>query len=637
MRHILFSLIFILSIGKNDSKAQQKQVEKPNILWITIEDTSPEFIGVYGNSYAKTPNIDKIATEGVRFNNAFSTGTVCSPSRSCIITGVKTYKLGTGHHRSSVPIPDYIKGFPYYLQKEGYYTTNNKKTDYNIANEDAFIDKAWNESSDNAGWWNRKPGQPFFAVFNYAESHQSRTMTWPYPQYKKEIYDQLKPEERIGDNEFPMPPIYHDSPEMRKQFARVYNSLKFTDKKIGDLLDKLDKDHLRDSTIIFFYADHGEGMPRGKTNGIDYGYRVPFVIWFPPMYSHLSPWGKAGVVSSELIDFEDLAPTMISLAQGKAPDYMTGRILIGKDRSQPVDQLFLSNDRADNSPDLVRTITDGEFMYSRNFMAFEPELRYIRYMEIADVKQQMRNDFKKGKLDKFQQSLFAPRAPEVLFDIKNDPWEMNNLAQDPKYNKQLLNLRENLIKHMINEKDVLLLPEYETNEISKSQILFEYRQDSNKFPVNEICEAASLSGFRGKEIAVKQIAMLNSPDKFIRYWAIIGLRSQPSEILKFYQTEIIKAINDTYPPIATTASAIAFQEFANESGRERLKQFCTDPNMDISLMAVNYLLYLDNKAPFIETVKLVYNMPDRNYNVKAACLDFLGSLGLVPNDFKHSE
>ena len=270
---------------------------KPNILWITIEDTSPQFIGCYGNKNARTPVIDQLASEGIRFTNAFSTGTVCSPSRTAIITGIKTYMTGTGNHRSKYPIPEYIKGFPYYLQELGYYTTNNQKTDYNVANEKDFIKEAWHESSGDAGWWNRKSGQPFFSVFNFNESHQSRTMTMTYEWYTENVLDHLSQEERISENEFEMPPFYLDSPEMRKQFARVYNSIKLTDNRIDELLKRLEKDNLKDSTIIFFFADHGEGMPRGKTNGINYGYRVPFVIWFPEMYKHLSPWGTGGIVT----------------------------------------------------------------------------------------------------------------------------------------------------------------------------------------------------------------------------------------------------------------------------------------------------------------------------------------------------
>lgn len=635
-RRLICALGLIFSVFTLVSS--QTRTAKPNILWITIEDTSPQFIGAYGNKYANTPNIDSLAASGIRFTNAFSTGTVCSPSRSCIITGIKTYKLGTGNHRSSIPVPDYIKGFPYYLQQAGYYCTNHQKTDYNVAKAKEFIQQAWNENSGKAGWWGRKPGQPFFAVFNYMESHQSRTMTWSYEQYKKEIYDKLPLNERIGDNDFPMPPIYDDSPEMRKQFARVYNSIKYTDNEIGALLEKLDQDHLRDSTIIFFYADHGEGMPRGKTNGINYGYRVPMVIWFPKMYAYLSPWGKAGSVSTELVDFEDLAPTVISLAQGKVPDYMTGRILVGPHRSNPANQLFLSNDRADNSPDMVRTITDGRFVYSRNFMPYEPELRYIRYMEIGEIKQQMRTDLKADKLNRFQQSLFKPRAPEMLFDIKNDPWEMHNLANDPKYAKQLANYRKTLCAHMISEQDILLLPEYQTNLISASgKYLFEYRQDPKLFPVKEIADVASLSGFRNKETAKQQANLLNSKNEIIRYWAMMGLHCQYAGDLNAYQSQINKAMDDNYPPVKIIAAATAYNNFGSKKGEEVLKKYSLDPNNDLALMAVNFLLYVKHPEPFIQTIREAKVKQGTSYNVKAGCNDFLGMLGLIPNNSNYEE
>lgn len=614
--------------------AQQKQADRPNILWITIEDTSPQFIGAYGNKDARTPNIDQLAKEGVRFTNAFSTGTVCSPSRSAIITGIKTYKLGTGHHRSKVPTPDYIKGFPFYLRQHGYFTSNNKKTDYNLLAGQSFIREAWNENSGKAGWWQRKLGQPFFSVFNYMESHQSKTMTLPFGEYKKQILDHLKPEEIIGDNNFKMPPIYHDSPEMRKQFARVYNSIKYTDKLIGDLLTRLENDNLKDSTIIFFYADHGEGMPRGKTNGIDYGYRVPFIVWFPPMYKHLSPWGKSGVVTDELIDFEDLAPTILSLAGAKLPDYLKGRILIGKNRSEPVKQIYLSSDRSDNGPDLVRTITNGRYVYSRNFMPFQPELRFIRYMEVGEIKQQMRTDLKTGKLDSLQKSLFEPRQPESLYDIENDQWETRNLALEPAYQNMLKNFREDIGAHIVAERDILLLPEYKTNLISKSTTAYEYRLDSEKYPVKEIYAAASLSGFRDLKIAKKQVALLKNTNEDIRYWAILGLRSQQLDVQKKYKSSIIEALKDNYAPVAITAAAIAYDVFANKDAEAYLQNAITNTNRDLALMAINYLLYVKNPKPFISILKNINDDKKADYNVKSASEDVLGKLGLIKNELE---
>lgn len=609
---------------------------RPNILWVTIEDTSPQFIGCYGNIDARTPVIDKLAKDGVRFTNAFSTGTVCSPSRCTIITGVRSYKMGTGNHRSNYPIPAFIHGFPYYLQQAGYYTTNNAKTDYNVAKPAEFTKDAWNESSAKAGWWNRKQGQPFFAVFNFMDSHQSRTMTDSYDKYVKEVIDELPVADRIGDNDFEVPPFYRNTPEMRRQLARVYNALKLTDNKIGKLLQRLSDDHLTDSTIIFFYGDHGEGIPRGKTNGINLGYRVPFAIWFPPMYKNLSPWGT-GVVTNEMVDFEDLAPTVISLAGGIQPDYLKGRTLMGNKRSKPVDHLMLSSDRSDNGIDMIRSITNGRYVYSRNYLPFMPEARYIRYMEIGDIKQQMRKDLAENKLNSLQKSLFEPRPAEFLYDIKNDRWETTNLVNNPASKEVLEKMRKLLDEEILQSRDVMFLPEYEISIISKTTTPYEYRLNETNYPLRQIYNAASLSGKRGIDIATQQIKLLNSTDKIIRYWAITGLRSQSADVLKPYRAQIIKAMQDVYPPVAVTASAISYNKFNNTQAEENLKKYSISENGDIALMSINFLQYVNNKEPFISTVKAVHEMTGRSYDVKAASMDFLGSLGLVPNNSKYEE
>ncbi len=349
--------------------------------------------------------------------------------------------------------------------------------------------------------------------------------------------------------------LFSDSPKCVK-ICPVYNAIKLTDNEIATLLKRLDDDHLRDSTIIFFYADHGEGMPRGKTNGINYGYRVPFVIWIPEMYNYLSPWGTGGVVTDELIDFEDLAPTLISLAGGKVPNYLKGRPLMGIGRTPAANHLVLSADRSDNGIDLVRSVTDGKFMYSRNFMPFMPEAKYIRYMEIGEIKQHMRTDLAENKLNALQKSLFDDRPAEFLFDISNDIWETKNLAADPAYSGILAKMRKQLKNELLRSRDVLLLPEYEIELISKTTTAYEFRMDKAKFPVSEIYGAASLSGIRGKEVAEKQVELLKSKNRFVRYWAAVGLRSQADEVLKNFRSEIIKSTQDTYPPVAITASAI---------------------------------------------------------------------------------
>lgn len=601
---------------------QAQPERRPHILWITIEDTSPHFIGCYGNEQARTPNMDRLMKEGVRFTNAFSTNTVCSPSRTTLITGVRTSEAGTGHHRSKYPVPDFMHGFPYYLQGAGYYTSNNFKTDYNVAGDKSYVEDAWNESSQEAGWWNRKPGQPFFAVFNYMDSHQSRTMTSSYEKYTKDVLNELPADQQINDTDFPMPPFMRDSPEMRKQFARVYNSLKLTDNKIGDLLRHLEDDGLMDSTIIFLFSDHGEGIPKGKTNGMNLGYRVPFSIWFPPMYEHLSPWGT-GVVTDELISFEDLAPTVIALASGIVPAYMKGRKLVGEQRTEPVSFLELSSDRSDNGIDLVRSITDGKYVYSRNYMPFMPQLRYINYMEISEIKQQMRGDLTAGKLNKLQRELFEPRPAEFLFDTREDPWELHNLADDPRYRDQLIKMRTTLEQAILKSKDIMFLPEYELAEISKSGTAYEYRLDASRYPIDMIYDAAKFSGMRGQDILAKQVELLSHENKIVRYWAVLGLRSQEQHLLHAFRPQLMECMQDEYPPVKVTAAAIAYDVFADGTAADILIEAASSTNPYLALMALNYLLYIADPQPFVESVQMISTMPDLNESVVWACEDFL--------------
>src|SRR5581483_7181273 len=335
-------------------------------------------LGCYGNKHARTPNMDRLAAQGIRFTRAFSTAPVCAPSRCAIITGCLPGTLGTAHHRSHFPIPNSIKGFPYYLRQAGYHTSNNAKTDYNLAGEPRFIREAWDEcfggsgwgtnfgvnddtfeeSPDEAGWWHRKPGQPFFAVFNLANSHQSRTMTYPYDWYVENVLNKLPPEDRIAPADIDVPPFYRDTPEVRRQFARVYNSLQLTDQEFGRIIARLEADGLKDDTIIFCFADHGEGIPRGKTSALPMGFQVPFFVYLPPKYQHLAPWSRGGVTDELVSSSEDVAPTMLSLAGVEIPKHMTGRPLLGAQRRVARPYVWAGRDRIDESSDLSRAVTD---------------------------------------------------------------------------------------------------------------------------------------------------------------------------------------------------------------------------------------------------------------------------------------
>ncbi|MEE3218890.1 MAG: sulfatase, partial [Planctomycetota bacterium] len=262
--------------------------ESPNILWITAEDMSA-VLGCYGDDYATTPNIDRLAEQSVRYTHAFATAPVCSPSRSCLITGCYAPSLGTQQMRSAFPIPTHMQGFPALLRRRGYYTSNNVKTDYNTANWKQITAASWNESSNNGHWRNREDkSRPFFSVFNLMTSHQSRSMVWPHARFVKEVQSRLAAGEIHDPAQAPLPPYYPDTPVVRRTVARFYDCVTAMDKEVGALLKQLADDGLAEDTIVFFFSDHGTGLPRHKRARLDSGMHVPLLIRFPDKFKHLA-------------------------------------------------------------------------------------------------------------------------------------------------------------------------------------------------------------------------------------------------------------------------------------------------------------------------------------------------------------
>lgn len=580
--------------------------QQPNILWLTFEDTSPQFIGAYGNENAKTPNMDKLADRGVMFSNAFSNGTVCSPSRSCIITGVRTNVMGTGHHRTRYPVPDFIKGFPAYLRNAGYYTSNNYKTDYNTSDEKRLTDSSWNESSKAAGWWNRKPGQPFFAVFNLFDSHQSRTMTNPWNTYKKQILDNLTPAETVSGQSLQLPPFYPDTPEIRKEHSRIYNALSLTDKKMGEVLSRLEKEGLMDSTIIFVFSDHGEGMPRGKTNGIGLGYRVPFIAWFPEMYKHLSPWG-AGTGCNELVSFLDLAPSMLSLSGTTIPEYMKGRPILGAQRKPDNEYLYMNNDKADNSVNLSRSVTDGRYIYTKVFTPYVPENRWIKYFDFSTIEHLMHKYKEDGMLNEMQARTYKPRSFEYLYDIHSDSWEVQNLAYLPEQEEVKKKLSKALDKKLLLLKDVHFIPEMHLKELMERDSTTPYgiRESMSLVNFYKIYSAANLIGDSNN--LKKQVRLLESNEPIIRYWASVGIFSHPN--IAPYKEEITPYIQDESAEVAINLASASYNQFNSNEGKIALWDYLASENPDEVDACLQALHYIDKSksAYFINKVKQLFN------------------------------
>ncbi|MGC4235103.1 MAG: sulfatase-like hydrolase/transferase [Niabella sp.] len=607
MRRSLLACCIILGIAA----VSAAQSNRPNILWVVMEDTSPQFIGCYGDKSAKTPVIDQLAKEGIRFTNAFSNGTVCSPSRSAIITGVPTYESGTGNHRSNMPLPDIIKGFPSYLKEAGYYTTNNSKTDYNTSSAQRIIRESWNENSNKAGWWNRQPGQPFFAVFNFDASHQSRTMTNPYSLYEEQVLSVLPKELQIAEESIGVPPFFADTKPMRKQLARIYNGIALADYQMGKIFGRLKEDGLEDSTIVFFYADHGEGMPRAKANGIDLGHRVPFIIKIPEIYKHLSPWGKAGTVCGDLVSFIDLAPTLLNLAGVQSPSYMKGKRLLGNRHDAPPSYLFLSSDGAEGVSDLSRTISNGRFSYTRTFLGFMPELWYKKYFDFSEIMQLMRADLKRNRLSPVQQQLFQSREAEYLYDYENDPWQIHNLAREPQYREMLQEMRKQMEEEITSGKDVMFLPAYELSQIAPETTPYEFRNDRDKYPIKTIYEVASLAGIQTTEALNRLFYFLKHANPYVRYWAAMGLKAQGAGVKK-HKPEIQKALSDAYPPVKIIIASVMYDQFRDATAADMLQQTVSGQNVELSLLALQMLQYQQNREAFVPVVeRLLQNIDQK--------------------------
>lgn len=529
--------------------------DRPNILWLTYEDTSPQFVSCYGMTRAlTTPSIDAMAADGVRFDNAFATAPVCSASRSALITGVCNEATGLGHHRSKYPIPrERIRGFPWYLRRAGYYATNNVKTDYNIADEPGFIAETWDESSTDAHWRNRPEGSPFFSVFNFMDSHQSRTMTKPWGWYEEHVLGELRDDEITGPDEIGVPPFYRDTPEMRRHLSRVHNSLRLCDRRIGERLEELRADGLLDDTIVFCFADHGEGVPRGKCNGIGFGYRAAFVAWFGARWRHLSPWGT-GVVTDELVSFEDLAPTVLSLAGAAIPDHMTGRAIAGPARHDPPAYIHAARNRLDDTPDLCRSTMDGRFVYTRVYLPHLPVVKYQKYSDVGDILRAIRRDYAAGELDDTQAELVRPTRPrEYLYELADDPWEVRNLAGEPAYRDDLERLRAATVEHALEAGDVMFLPEREMIARAGTRSPYELRHDAEYNPLREMLEAAELIG--AADAAALQIALLDDPRDLVRHYAAAGIYAGRHELGGHLDAVRARLEHETSPIVAIELAA----------------------------------------------------------------------------------
>lgn len=579
MRILAASAVFVLlAVGCRRSPPP------PNMLWITCEDMGPH-LGAYGDAYATTPNLDRLAARGMRYAHVWSNAPVCAPARTAIISGMYPTSTGSEHMRSMTRLPAGMKMYPQYLREAGYYATNNVKEDYSLAKPG----DVWDESSDKAHWRNRPAGRPFFAIFNLTMTHESQI--------------RLRPHTPVHDPAGVRVPAYHpDTPEVRRDWAQYYDKITEMDERAGRILEELERDGLAGQTIVFFYSDHGSGMPRSKRWPFNSGLQVPLILYVPPAYAHLVPGGwKPGGVNGRLVGFVDLAPTVLSLAGIKPPDHMQGRAFLGPYAAAPPQYLFGFRGRMDERYDLVRSARDERYVYIRNYMPHKIYGQHVAYMFETPTTQVWKRLYEEGKLDAAQRAFWERKPPEELYDLQTDPDEVRNLAGSPEHQATLERFRAALREWILSVRDVGFLPEGEIHSRSAGSTPYEMGHDRERYPLERILETAELASMLDPKATATLAERLADADSAVRYWAALGLLMRGAPAVQGRRSELRRALGDASPYVRIVA-AEALGRYGDspdlkEALRVLLELAPADRNgVYVSIAALNAIDELGEKA-----------------------------------------
>ena len=566
---------------------------KPNILWITSEDHGPQ-MGCYGDANATTPNVDALAQRGMLFKHVWSTAPVCAPARTTIISGMYAPSTGAEHMRSMVPMPAGKRMYPEFLREAGYYCTNHVKEDYNLTKPP----KLWDDQTREAHWKNRPSGKPFFAIFNSTVSHESQIRAAARPL----LLDPAKV--RV--------PAYHpDTPEVRRDWAQYYANVTAADADAGARLKELADAGLAEDTIVFYYGDHGSGMPRGKRWPGNSGLHVPLVVYFPPKWRHLAPKEyQPGGKSDRLVSFADLAPTLLSLAGIAPPEWMQGHAFAGKFQTEPQKFVHGFRGRMDESYDFIRSVTDGRYVYLRNYHPHVSHGQHVDTQFQTPTTAVWRKLFDEGRLNAGQAAFWqVPKAPEELYDLQTDPNEVRNLAADPAHRAALEKLRAAQQAHARRIRDIGFLPEGEIHARSQGSTPYDAGHDDRKYPFERIFAAAELASSLKPDALPALRKLLADPDSAVRYWGVMGFLMRGAGAVRGDAAALRSAMNDASPSVRIAAAwALAEHGEAAEvsAGIARLGDHAPWGTNDVftSMFALTVIDHLGAKAaPLRDAVK----------------------------------
>ena len=587
-------------------------------------------MGCYGDKFATTPNVDALARKGMLFNLAWSCAPVCAPARTTIISGMYPPSTGGQHMRSMVGFPKAFQFYPRFLRDKGYYCTNNSKEDYNLSSDD----KGWSASNNKAHYRDREPGQPFFAIFNSTVSHESKI--------------RVRPHEQVHDPKGVRVPAYHpDNEDTRRDWAQYYDIVTRADAIAGDKLAELDRAGLTDDTIVFYWGDHGSGMSRSKRWPYNSGLSVPIIVYFPKKWEHLAPKEyKAGGKSDRMVNFVDFAPTLLSLAGVKPPEWMQGHAFAGRFQTDKPKYMFGFRDRMDERYDFIRTVTDGRYQYIRNFNPHFIYGQHVAYNFVTPSTAAWKRDYDAGKCNAAQSAFWKLKPAEEFYDLQADPDEVNNLAnsKDPKHKAKLAELRTALHGWCRDIRDLGFLPEGEIHSRSEGTTPYEMARQGEKYPFDKIFAAADLATQRGKKDLGKLKGFLKDSDSAVRYWGAIGILNRGAAAVKESVTELKAALKDGSPYVRV-ASAYALGKYGQGQGLQRLgidlllaeAPWQGDQPVFASMVALNALDKLDGKTAYAKDRIAKFpssggNSPDGRYNgyVGNLLTKTLDDLGVKP-------
>ncbi len=616
---LIFALLITFSFSSCKKQVPQ---ELPNILWLVSEDNSP-LLGCYGDAFATTPNLDKLASEGFLYTHAYANAPVCAPTRNTIITGVYACSNGNQHMRSYYPKSEIVKTYPEYLRQVGYYCTNNAKTDYNTNSIDP--NKIWDESSKNAHYKNRSDGQPFFAVFNCGISHESSI-------------HKFIPNEKLrhSPEAVPLPPYHPATSEMKHDWAQYYDKVEDMDLWIGDKLKELDELGLVENTIVFYYGDHGGVLARSKRYVYETGTRVPFIVRIPEKYKYLFPAKQPDSKIDRLVSFVDLLPTLLSISGIEIPEYLQGNAFLGKQKTADPEYAYMFRGRMDERYDMCRAVRDQKFRYIRNYMPYRIYGQRLEYLWRAPSIGSWEQAFENGECNETQSIFWNTKPVEELYDTENDPWEVNNLAGNSEYINVLERMRAANKEWVTRINDTGFIPEADRVERAGETAMYDYVRNGN-IDLQGIMNAAEIGTLGKIENIDKLKSYLKSDESAIRYWGATGLLILKNEAAPAIE-ELKAATADESANVVSMAAEALYNLGEKEIAKKALLRVLKNPNEFARCHALNVIDCINEESP--EMVDGVVNMianaesNTRNkYDMRAAKW-LIEKWGLNPNEYK---